>query len=407
MPYRVLSLDGGGAWSLIQARTLAALYGAQTSGHQVLTNFDLVAANSGGSLVLAGLVENLSPNDIAQYFLDEQKRRSIFSPTTSIGDTVLQSTLGIGPKYSAAAKLPAIERLLPNTGDRPLAGAAAGVIGPGGSTVHLVIVGFDYDRNRAVFFRSAPAGRPGWGDGEPADVTLAGAVHASTNAPLNYFDAPAQLPRAADRFWDGGITGCNNPAVVALVEAVVLGHPAADIRLLSLGTGSVSLPLAAPGATPSPLEAPRPTSTLVGDLGKLATAILDDPPDAATFIAHAMTGGNAGLQPPVISRIVRMSPLLSPFPDPPGGWTPPPSWSLAQFQYLCSIGMDAVAQTDVAYIDDYCGAWLDGRAPNQPIRANGATFDPRHPEIGYPTFGEARAAWQALFAPGAGAAPIV
>jgi uncharacterized protein len=406
MPYRILSLDGGGTWALIQARALAALYGEQTAGHRLLANFDLVAANSGGSLVLAGLVENLSPAEIAQYFLDEQKRRSIFSPTTSIGDSVLQSILGIGPKYSAAAKLPALERLLPNTGDRPLAGATAGVIGPGGSPVHLVIVGFDYDRNRAVFFRSAAAGRPGWGDGEPADVTLAGALHASTNAPLDYFDAPAELPGAADRFWDGGITGCNNPVVVALVEAVVLGHAAADIRVLSLGTGSVSLPLAAPGASPSPLEAARPTSSLTADLGKLATAILDDPPDAATFIAHAMTGGGAGMQPPVISRIVRMSPLLGPFPNPAGGWTPPPGWSLAQFLYLCNIGMDAVAQTDVAYIDDYCSAWLDGRAPNQPIRPNGATFDPRNPEIGYATFGEAQAAWQALFAPAAGRADV-
>jgi len=406
MPYRILSLDGGGAWALIQARALAALYGEQTGGHHLLANFDLVTANSGGSLVLAGLVENLSPAEIMQYFLDEQKRRSILSPTTSIGDSVLHAILGIGPKYSAAAKLPALERLLPETGDRPLAGATSGVIGPGGSPVHLIIVGFDYDRNRAVFFRSAAAGRPGWGDGEPTDVTLAGAVHASTNAPLNYFDAPAQLPGAVDRFWDGGITGCNNPAVVALVEAVVLGHAAADIRLLSLGTGSVSLPLAAPGALPSPLEATRPTSSLLGDLEKLTTAILDDPPDAATFIVHALTGGSAGMQPPIISRVVRMSPLLSPFPNPAGGWTPPPGWSLAQFQYLCNIGMDAVVQTDITYIDNYCGAWLDGRAPNQPIRPNGAAFDPRHPEIGYASFSEARAAWQALFASGAGGADV-
>jgi hypothetical protein len=106
---------------------------------------------------------------------------------------VLHSTLGIGPKYSASAKLPAI--------DSPLAGSMQNVVGPSGSPVHLLIVGFDYDRNRAVFFRSAFAGRPGWGDGQPANVTFAAAVHASTNAPVNYFDAPASLPGAADRFW--------------------------------------------------------------------------------------------------------------------------------------------------------------------------------------------------------------
>jgi hypothetical protein len=398
MPFRILSLDGGGAWSLIQVRALMTLYGGQLSGHELLNNFDLVAANSGGSLVLAGLVENLSLNQILQYFMDETKRRSIFSPTTSIGDILLHQIVGVGPKYSAAAKLPAIERLLPNTGDKPLAGSMQNVVGPSGSAVHLLIVGFDYDRNRAVFFRSAAAGRPGWGDGEPANVTLAASVHASTNAPVNYFDAPAALPGAADRFWDGAITGCNNPVLAAVVEAAVLGHSPQDLRVLSIGTGTVSLPLAPLGVSPGPLEAARPDPSLPTDLKKLATAILDDPPDASTFIAHAMTGANAGLHSPVVSRVVRMSPLMSPFPaQGGGGWTPPTGWSVAQFQYLCNIDMDAVVQTDVGYINDYCSFWLQDRAPNQPVRPNGTTFDPRSPEIGYARFSEAQTAWGILF----------
>src|SRR6202007_1368113 len=112
MPFRVLSLDGGGVWSLIQVRALRELYGQAASGHQVLANFDLVAANSGGSLVLAGLVEDLPLGAVLQYLMGEQKRRSLFSPTTSVGDTLLHDILGVGPKYSARAKLPAIERLL-------------------------------------------------------------------------------------------------------------------------------------------------------------------------------------------------------------------------------------------------------------------------------------------------------
>jgi uncharacterized protein len=397
MTYRILALDGGGAWSLIQVRALIELYGGTATGHQVLQNFDLAAANSGGSLVLAGLVEDLPLAQVLQYFMDQQKRASLFPPTTSIGDTLLHQLLGVGPKYSAAAKLPAIERLLPKTGDKPLAGSVNGVVGPGGAPVHLLIVGFDYDRNRAVFFRSAAANQPGWGEGQPADISLAGAVDASTNAPVNYYDAPAVLPGAADRFWDGGITGCNNPAVAAVVEALVLGQSAQEIRLLSLGTASVCLPLASPGAPASPLEAPRPTSSLTTDLQKLATAILDDPPDAATFIAHAITGGNAGLNPPTVSRIVRMSPLISPLPVPGGTWTPPAGWTVAQFQYLCTIGLDVLAQSDIAYIDDYCTFWLQDQAPNQPIRMNGTSFDPQNPEIGYAKFSGAKAAWSALF----------
>jgi uncharacterized protein len=405
MPFRILSLDGGGAWSLIQARTLATLYGAAVTGHQVLHNFDLVAANSGGSLVLAGLVEDLALGEVLQYFMDADKRASLFPPTASVVDPVVHQLLGVGPKYDARAKLPAIERLLPKTGLAPLAGSTAKVIGPGGAPVHLLIVGFDYDRNRAVFFRSAPAGKPGWGDGQPAELSLAGAVHASTNAPVNYFDAPAELLDAPDRFWDGGVTGCNNPAVAAIVEAAVLGQEPRDLRVLSLGTATVALPLADPGAPAAPLTAPRQASTLAGDLAKLAGAILDDPPDAATFIAHALTGGDAGVAAPAVSRIVRMSPLVSPLPAADGTLAPPAGWSLAQFLYLCDIDLAALAQTDIAYIDDYCSDWLADAAPNQPIRANGAVFDPADPEIGYAKFSEALAAWRALMPPVPAPAP--
>src|SRR5262249_1153488 len=114
MAYRILSLDGGGAWALIQVRALLRLYGDDptTRGHAVLSDFDLVAANSGGSLVLGGLVEDLNLGDLLEYFEDEAKRRSIFSPTKSVVDWATQKTLGIGPKYNAKAKLPALERLL-------------------------------------------------------------------------------------------------------------------------------------------------------------------------------------------------------------------------------------------------------------------------------------------------------
>jgi uncharacterized protein len=399
MAYRMLTLDGGGAWALIQVRTLINLYGANARGHDVLKNFDLVAANSGGTLVLGGLVENLSLSAIAQYFLDQQNRQSIFSPTTSIPDRVLEATVGLGPKYSATAKLPAIERLLPQTGNAPLAGSMDDIPGPAGAPVHLLIVGFDYDLNRAVYFRSAAASGPALGVGEPATVTLAEALHASTNAPVNYFDAPAIFPGDAGQrqYWDGAITGNNNPVLCAVTEALVLGQQPGDLRALSLGTANVAFPLAAAGTTAGPLETARSISSLAGDLQKLATSILDDPPDAATFIAHAVTGGSSGLDAPIVSRIVRMNPLISPLVAAGGALTPPQGWSFAQFQYLSNIGMDAVAQTDVSYVDAYCATWLADDAPNQPIRPKGSSFDPWNPEIGYAKFSQARNAWSQLF----------
>jgi hypothetical protein len=372
---------------LIEAKALIEIYGATATGHQVLADFDLVAANSGGSLVVGGLMEDLALNELLQYFQDEAKRHAIFSPTKSWGDRALHALTGIGPKYSADAKLPALERLLPKTGAVPLPTAAAAIKGHLGAPLHAMIVGFDYDRNRAKFFRSAAAGGgTAWGSGDVSAVTVAEAIHASTNAPVNYFDGPAAFPNLPERYWDGGVTGCNNPALAALTEAVVLGQKPGDVVVLSIGTGTVFLPLADPGAKPSPYELPRTDSDVVTDLRKLATSILDDPPDAATFVAHAMPVG-------VASRIVRMNPLIAPIRDAGGKWTQPPGLTVAQFKYLCDLDMDAVGQNDVMAITQYCDLWLKNQAPNQPIRMDGATLKT---EIGYDRYGAAKTAWLAI-----------
>jgi len=60
MAFKILSLDGGGSWALIQARVLLDIYG-DISGHKILKKFDLAIANSGGSLVLACLCNDMSP----------------------------------------------------------------------------------------------------------------------------------------------------------------------------------------------------------------------------------------------------------------------------------------------------------------------------------------------------------
>ena len=119
MNYRILSLDGGGTWALIQLKALIALYGESTSGQAVLEDFDLVAANSGGSIVLGGLVEGLKLGEMLAFFQDQTKRKSVFSPTQSFGDRVLHDLTGMGPKYSAENKLSALQNALPTKGNHP------------------------------------------------------------------------------------------------------------------------------------------------------------------------------------------------------------------------------------------------------------------------------------------------
>ena len=137
-------------------------------------------------------------------------------------------------------------QLLQDSGNLPLAQAAARVAAAA-PPPHLLIVAFDFDRERATFFRSAPIIGAALGTGERLPLTLAEAIHASTNAPLNYFDGPARfrnrpppLPQCDYRYWDGGITGFNNPVLAAVTEAIQLGAARSDIVALSLGTGKVA-----------------------------------------------------------------------------------------------------------------------------------------------------------------------
>jgi hypothetical protein len=106
---------------------LIKLYSENTRGRDVLKDFDLVAANSGGSLVLGGLLENLTLGEVKNLFESEKIRSSIFSPTSSWGDSALRAITGMGPKYSAQAKLPAIQALTPTFGKKTLKEAAAGI----------------------------------------------------------------------------------------------------------------------------------------------------------------------------------------------------------------------------------------------------------------------------------------
>lgn len=394
MNYRILSLDGGGTWALIQVKALMALYDPNTKGQTVLADFDLVAATSGGSIVLGALVEDLSLAQILTMFQDQNTRESIFSPTRSFGDKVLRYLTKFGPKYSAEDKLPALENVLPDKGKVALTSAAAGVRRPGtNADVHLLIIGFDYDTNRATFFRSSPVNDLSWGTGEAADVTLAEAIHASTNAPVNYFDAPATFGDRPGRYWDGAITGCNNPVLAAVTEAIGKGQAPENLAVLSIGTGSVVLPWPQPGETDSPYFRKIVDPGILTDLRKLATSILDDPPDIATFLAHVMTGRGIGLnRPPADSRVVRMSPLIRPVKN-NGVWSAPGSMSAAQFAYLANIDMDAIEQEQVSAISSYADLWINSIAPNQPIRINGGTLSR---ELGQDSFEGARAAWNAI-----------
>ena len=410
MGFRILSLDGGGSWSLLQIMTLIDLYrsgGALLTGHEVLRDFDLVVASGSGSLVLGGLVKDLPLTEIRRIFEDEAVCRSVFARRQGrqgASARLLRHLAGIGPRYSARAKLDGLRRLLngdlgvAEIGDVTLDALATRIDVP----AQLMIAAFAYDRNCEIVFRSNTASRAG-DFGTPPIATLAEAIHAATTAPLAYVDAPATISRGR-RCWDGALAGRNNPVLAGIAEALANGVPAASIEVLSIGTGSVVLPMAggSEDAASAKLVRRRVPASAGGDLRKLAE-LLDDPPDSASLIAYLALGHAVpkdGAQPLKDGRLVRLNPLLQPI-RVANGWARPAGLIEGdggddEFVRLRELPMDAVAADEIALIRKFAALWHGNAVVNQPIRANADTLDC---EIGQRWYSEARAQWQSLAGP--------
>jgi len=392
MPYNILSLDGGGSWAILEAQALGEIYGYNTAGHDILKRFALAASNSGGSIVLAGLAVNFTPQEIIDLLNSEEQRKTIFVRT-------MKAFTGY-EKYNTVAKLAGLQKAL---GD-----ASNQLLNVMDLPCKLLIAAFDYNRMREQFFRT-DANSPAAGSSGSAQPTLVEAVHASSNAPAKYFDEPAEFSTpafAGERYWDGAMGGFNNPVMAAVIEMLSYGHAPGDLRILSLGTANVFLPMPNPLPTPgasgqNPLFAQITDAGFIHDVSLVTTTILDDPPDQATFQAHLIASGASALsqdpaKPVTSGNVVRLNPWMQPVRT-AAGWGTPSLLAYAGegssvpenydsdggvFNALVKLDIDAVEQTDVDLITTLGRAWVAGAVPNQSIRA---TADMRT-LIGHGTF---------------------
>ena len=301
--------------------------------------------------------------------------------------------IGVGARYSTEGKRNGIASFLgaplANTAMKDLAGAL-------GST-KIFIMGFDYDWLRAEFYRS----HDNLAGSKASAIALADAINASSTAPVNYFDEPAKA-NDTRRHWDGGLGGYNNPILAAVVEARIAGIAPDQISALSIGTGTVRLlrkdhPGSAPDKYVEPWKEP---ASLKRDIMKVATCILGDPPDAASYTSYIMLGNPP--RPPTESgsgNIVRLNPMVQPCYDSTKDcWGPPPGLSEGEFDALITMDSDAAAPGDVAKVHKLGQAWMNPALnyPNQPIRMGLPKMDC---EVGDPTFAAGLARWRAISKP--------
>ncbi len=425
-PFRILSLDGGGTFALIQAKVLDDLFPGE-NGHQVLSHFDLVSACSGGAIVAAALIEGYSPREIFDLFDNPVNRHALFGRLPWYR-SILQLLTGafspsnpVGQRFSTDGKLQFLHRILPRMGTRSLQNLH-GILndslallqaerGEGRRPMSFLFVTYDFDRDRARMMRSNVASPAASFPHRQQRATLAEAAHASSTAPINWFDKPAEFDGC--RFWDGAMTGYNNPVLAGVVEAIALGVPRRNIGVLSLGTSTVFLPECGTDGIPDTLCRPRARTGFLPELVKVGKTIIADPPDAHTFIAHLMLGGglphDVSSCPYTETAIVRMNPVIQPVvARATGQWSAPAGWSVEEFRRIAEMDISASAQDDVDLIKRLCDGWLLDAWHNQPVRGCGIWTSPsvQAPlantdqlcEIGHRWYSDARAAWIALSA---------
>mgnify|MGYP002639942595 CR=1 FL=1 len=414
--YKILSLDGGGIFCLPQAMILQELFRSKDphgsirikSGHEILAEFDMVIGCSGGAIVASALAADKSPKQIADLFLERENRAALFNRlpwyksiisyllkerigsrfSTDNKKAFLQSVLNDEPEGTNWGKIKVeninkeIERSLKHkgliNGDKKAS-----------KEIKFLYVTYDYDRDRCRLIRSDTKSKSANRPESRGGRSLAEAAHASSTAPIRFFDKPAEFtigndegstidPRTKRRYWDGAMTGYNNPVLLAITEAIASGIKREDIRVLSLGARAMYRPEynSEFNAVSDKLIRKRSSDGFFTKLKKATSSIVADPPDTSLFISHVMLSPEHGESKN--NNIVRMAPLIQPLLEIEGdkfSWVFPGSSDkkYREEMFKCLIEMDIASHSkkDINFIKKMTEEYFEDSWNNQHIKASG------------------------------------
>jgi hypothetical protein len=401
--YKILSLDGGGSWAIIQLLTLKERFKEELpelKGHDILKKFDLVIANSGGSIVLAALAENWTIDQALALFESKEIREQIFSKNTfaeMYWPVWLTRKLGFGPKYSTKRKGEAFKSLFKKV-DKFQMDELPQFIGK--ETLKIIVCTYDSINNKAKFFKS-------YGDEEELleTVRLTQAINGSSNAPIQYFDFPARFKaKGTDVFyelWDGALGGFNNPVVAGIIEAFNHGIPLAEIQVISIGTGNKLMSKNAKERFFQVRSITTKERFSKWRLGRYrfqweffmstvlnqAKTILYEPPDWANYVGYKFLQKSSDDN--LESRFIRLSPLVH---EAEGS----DSETALLLESLFDLDMDLTTDKQINTLKECFYFWVEGKIKNQPInykldRNNNLTY-----LAGDTYFSEALTKWKTI-----------
>lgn len=290
MPFRILSLDGGGIRGIVAAKMLAAI---EKEIKQPLNEFfHLITGTSTGSILAAAIASGRSSQEIVELY--KQKSSIIFPyrKRLTFKRLPLMFKHGISaPKYSDKGLIQVLQSAFGNTTLFDI------------SSPLLLIISFDTIEREPIFFKSwrqdkgygniplwevcvCSASAPTYFPAHKLDKRVTGAIQKGLPDAIILDDDAASVDNIYNKrqiriidgtgsgqtrtitqyvgssrqatvypVWntipdttsiysvkseysaiDGGVAA-NNPSTCAIAEALRLGYPAEDIRVLSIGTG--------------------------------------------------------------------------------------------------------------------------------------------------------------------------
>lgn len=212
MPFRILSLDGGGIRGLFQAVYLSEL--SKRLPKNIHECFDMIAGTSTGSIVTMGLVNGIDPARIADMFRSDGPK--IFKKPMRV--PIIGSALHSGSKYKTEPLESALRRIL---GNKLVSDALC----------HFVVPAVTLNTYRCKVFSNAYGSKTD-------DELLAVDVALASSAAPTYFSSVT--PSGSNRsFVDGGLFANDPSFVAAMVAHQELDVPFSDMRFLRLGNGRV------------------------------------------------------------------------------------------------------------------------------------------------------------------------
>lgn len=228
--YRILAIDGGGVRGIIPAMIIREL--EKLTGESMAEQFDMIAGTSTGGFLTLLLTKPgpdgkplYSGQDVVDLYVNHSKdifhRSGIYALLTLNG--------WLRPKYPESSVLSTFEEYLDKNRPHRLSEALTDVL----------ITGYEIERREAFYFQRCTAR-----ENDDWDFYLVDVARSTTAAPT-FFPAVRIHNVNGNRtlkLIDGGLVA-NNPAALALAEAIKRGGESNGYLIVTLGTGSYETPL--------------------------------------------------------------------------------------------------------------------------------------------------------------------